>query len=69
VATHCPIVVDYTTNEVVLAGLLNDYHLVVPRLPLRTVRDYVLTTKSGSQFTTSERENYAYWSKRLAGAA
>jgi superfamily II DNA or RNA helicase len=69
VATYCPIVVDYTTDEAVLAGLLNDYRLVVHRLPLCTVRDYVLTTKSGSQFTTSERENYHYWSKRLAGAA
>jgi superfamily II DNA or RNA helicase len=69
VATYCPIVVDYTTDEAVLAGLLNDYRLVVHRLPLRTVRDYVLTTKSGSQFTTSERENYQYWSKRLANAA
>jgi superfamily II DNA or RNA helicase len=69
VATYCPIVVDYTTDEAVLAGLLNDYRLVVHRLPLRTARDYVLTTKSGSQFTTSERENYAYWSKRLANAA
>jgi superfamily II DNA or RNA helicase len=68
VATYCPIVVDYTTDEAVLAGLLNDYRLVVHRLPLRTTRDYVLTTKSGSQFTTSERENYAYWSKRLANA-
>jgi superfamily II DNA or RNA helicase len=24
VATYCPIVVDYTTDEAVLAGLLND---------------------------------------------
>jgi superfamily II DNA or RNA helicase len=68
VATYCPLVVDYTTDEAVLAGLLNDYRLVVHRLPLRTERDYVLTTKSGSQFTTSERENYSYWSKRLANA-
>jgi superfamily II DNA or RNA helicase len=43
--------------------------LVVHRLPLRTARDYVLTTKSGSQFTSSERENYHYWSKHLANAA
>ncbi len=69
VATYCPIVVDYTTDEAVLAGLLNDYRLVVHRLPLRTERDYVLTTKSGSRFTTSELENYHYWSKRLANAA
>lgn len=45
IATYCPIVVDYTTDEAVLAGLLNDYRLVVHRLPLRKVRDYVLTTK------------------------
>ena len=68
VATYYPIVVDYTTDEAVLAGLLNDYRLVVHRLPLRTERDYVLPTKSDSQFITSERENYFYWSKRLANA-
>jgi len=66
VATFCPIVVDYTTDEAVLAGLLNDYQLVVHRLPLSTVRDYQLTFKSGSHFTTSERENYQYWTARLA---
>jgi superfamily II DNA or RNA helicase len=68
VATYCPILVDYTTDEAVLAGLLNDYRLVVHRLPLSSVRDYQITFKSGSQFTTSERENYQYWSKRLANA-
>jgi len=31
-------VVDYTTDEAVLAGLLNDYRLVVHRLTLRTAR-------------------------------
>ena len=51
-----------------LADLLNDYRLVVHRLPLSPVRDYVFTTKAGSSFTTSERENYQYWSKRLANA-
>ena len=69
VATYCPMVIDYTTDEAVLAGLLNDYRLVVHRLPLSTVRDYQLTFKSGSQFTTSERESYYYWSGRLANAA
>ena len=60
VATYCPMLVDYTTDEAVLAGLLNDYRLVVHRLPLSPVRDYVLTFPSGKQFTTSERENYHY---------
>ena len=69
VAIYCPIVVDYTTDEAVLAGLLNDYRLVVHRLPLSPVRDYLVTLKSGQQFTTSERESYQYWSGRLANAA
>jgi superfamily II DNA or RNA helicase len=60
--------VDYTTAEAVLAGLLNDYRLVMHRLPLSTVRDYQLTFKSGSQHLTSERENYHYWTTRLANA-
>ena len=68
VATYCPILIDYTTDEAVLAGLLNDYRLVVHRLPLSAVRDYQITFKSGSQLTTSERENYHYWSTRLANA-
>ena len=68
VATYCPMRVDYTTDEAVLAGLLNDYRLVVHCLPLNSARDYVVTLKSGQQFTTSERENYQYWSKRLANA-
>lgn len=69
VATYCPMLVDYTTDEAVLAGLLNDYRLVVHRLPLSPVRDYLLTLPSGTQFTTSERDNYQYWSTRLANAA
>ena len=68
VATYCPMRVDYTTDEAVLAGLLNDYRLVVHRLPLSPVRDYVFTTKASSSFTTSERESYQYWSARLANA-
>jgi len=68
VATYCPILIDYTTDEAVLAGLLNDYRLVVHRLPLSLVRDYQFTTKAGGQYTTSEREHYHYWSGRLANA-
>jgi len=68
VATYCPIVVDYTTDEAVLAGLLNDYRLVVHRLPLRPVRDFSYTTKTGQTYTTSERERYPYWTGRLARA-
>ena len=68
VTTFCPMLIDYTTDEAVLAGLLNDYRLVVHRLSLSSVRDYVVAFQSRSQFTTSERESYQYWSTRLANA-
>lgn len=68
VATYCPLVVDYTTDEAVLAGLLNGYRLVVHQLALRTVRDYAFQTKAGQLYVTSEREHYQYWSGRLARA-
>jgi superfamily II DNA or RNA helicase len=35
VVSYWTMLVDYTTNEAVLAGLLNDYRLVVHRLPMR----------------------------------
>ena len=53
--------------DAVLAGQFNDYRLVVHRLPLSSVWDYVLTTRAGSQFTTSEREHYQYWGKQYWG--
>jgi hypothetical protein len=48
VATYCSILVDHTTDEAMLAVLLNDYRLVVHRLPLSPVRDYLLTSKSAA---------------------
>ena len=69
VTTYCPMLLNYTTDEAVLAGLLNDYRLVVHRLSLSSARDYVVAFQSGSQFTTSERESYQYWSTRLANSA
>ena len=68
VATYCPLIVDFATDEAVVAGLLNDYRLVVHRLPLRPVRDYAYTTKTGQTCTTSARARYPYWTGRLARA-
>ncbi|AII54265.1 hypothetical protein [Hymenobacter sp. APR13] len=61
--------VEHTTDKAVLASLLNNYRLVVHPLPLSSARDYVLTFKSGKQFTTSQVEDYQYWTIRLANAA
>ncbi|WBA44038.1 hypothetical protein [Hymenobacter canadensis] len=56
-------------SNTLLAGLLNNYRLVMHRLTLSSVHNYVLTFKSGKQFTTGEGENYQYWTTRLANAA
>lgn len=58
---------DYTTDEAMLAGLLNDCCLVVHRLPLSSVRDYAVTLKYGQQFTTNKRVSYWYWPSYSSG--
>ncbi len=60
---------EYTIDGAMLAGLLNDYCLVEHRLPLSSVRDYVVTLKYSQQFTTNKRASYQYWSTRLINAA
>lgn len=68
VQKYCPIVIDYTTDEAVNAGILNDYRIVVHGIPLSKKNDFVIKFKSGGQKTSSEYETYWYWTNRLLRA-
>jgi superfamily II DNA or RNA helicase len=65
VNTFCPIVYSYITDDAVEDKILNDYKIVVHQLELSTQKNYQVKLKNGGQFTTSEREHYAYWTKRI----
>ena len=66
VNTYCPIVYNYITDDAVEDDILNDYRIIVHLLPLSTARTHKVKTKKGF-FMSSEKDNYAYWTKQLEG--
>ncbi len=53
-----PVVIDFTTDEAVNAGILNDYKIIVHKLPLGKIQ-----TRGGRHRT--EQEVYEYWTKLI----
>ncbi len=68
VNTYCPIVYKYVTDDAVDDGVLNDYKIVVHKIPMGTKKDMKMTTKSGSTFFVSEESQYDFWSRRILEA-
>jgi len=64
VGKYCPIVYTYDTEEAIEDNLLNDYRIIVHTLELGTTKD-ILIKKGASQWYTSERAGYDYWTNRL----
>jgi len=67
VGEYCPIVYEYTTDDAVGDGILNDYQIIVHKMKLDDRKNYMQKTKKG-QFPTSELASYNYWSERLLKA-
>ena len=65
----CPILYKYITDDAVGDDILNDYRILVHKMPLSTINSIPVNVKSsGMQFYTSERKNYEYWTKRILEA-
>ena len=67
VHNFCPILYKYITDEAVEDDILNDYRILVHRMPLSTANNLEVKLKDRS-FYTSERKNYEYWTGRLMDA-
>jgi superfamily II DNA or RNA helicase len=67
VQQFCPILYTYITDDAVDDSILNDYRIIVHRMPLSDKNNLSVKTKNGS-FFTSERKNYEYWTKRIVQA-
>ena len=66
---YCPIIFKYITDDAVGDDILNDYRILVHKMPLSTINSIPVNVKSsGMQFYTSERKNYEYWTKRILEA-
>lgn len=65
----CPMLYSYITDDAVSDDILNDYRIIVHKLPLSNVNSIPVNMKSsGMQFYTSERKSYDYWTKRIVAA-
>jgi superfamily II DNA or RNA helicase len=68
VQKYCPIVYTYITDDAVEDKILNDYKIIVHRIPLSTAKTHKVSTKKGGFFMTSESQNYDYWCGRIDSA-
>lgn len=67
VSQYCPIKYKYITDDAVGDDILNDYRIIVHRMPLSTSNTLPVKVKD-MNFYTSERKSYEYWTKRIVGA-
>lgn len=64
----CPKVYEYSTDEAVEDGILNNYVIYVHKLYLNAAKDMPVNTKTGKTFMTSEVKDYEYWNTRVEEA-
>lgn len=67
IGRYCPILYDYITDDAVEDKILNDYRIIVHKMPLSYENNLKVNTKTSS-FYTSEKKNYDYWTHRYAQA-
>lgn len=68
VEQFCPVKFKYITDDAVEDDILNDYRIIVHKLPLSIKNDLKVELKN-KQFYTSEAKNYSYWSDRVYNAS
>lgn len=67
VQMYCPIMYKYITDDAVDDSILNDYRIIVHKMPLGTSNVHPVKMKNGT-FFTSEKKSYDYWTKRIMEA-
>jgi superfamily II DNA or RNA helicase len=68
VSQFCPIMFKYITDDAVDDDILNDYRIIVHKMPL-SQNNTLLVKLKDKEFYTSESKNYNYWTQRLMDAA
>lgn len=67
VSEFCPIMFRYITDEAVGDDILNDYRIIVHKMPLSSSNNISVRTRN-NHFVTSETKSYSYWSQRIMEA-
>lgn len=66
---YCPIVYKYATDTAIQDKILNDYSIIIHKLPLNPLKTMQMTSKAGKQWYASELDTYNYWGNRLESAS
>jgi len=64
---YCPIVFNYSTDDAVNTGILNDYEIYIHLISLDNNNNYYQKTKTGGYYT-SESKHYSYWCSAIDNA-
>lgn len=67
VQMYCPVMYKYITDDAVDDSILNDYRIIVHKMPLGTSNNFPVKMKNNT-FYTSETKSYEYWTKRILEA-
>jgi len=67
VSQFCPIMYKYITDDAIEDNILNDYRIIVHKMPLSSKNTIPVKLKD-KEFMTSEVRNYNYWTQRLMDA-
>ena len=67
VNTFCPVMFKYITDDAVEHNILNDYRIIVHKMPLSKENTIRVKLKD-REFFTSEFKNYNYWTQRIMDA-
>jgi superfamily II DNA or RNA helicase len=63
----CPIMYTYQTDEAIEDKILNDYKIIVHKIPLDAMKTIKMNSK-GKEWYASEQSTYAYWTNRVDSA-
>ena len=67
VTKYCPVLYKYITDDAIDDDILNDYRIIVHKMPLGS-EDVIPVSLKNMNFYTSEKKSYAYWTKRIMEA-
>lgn len=65
VELFCPIMFTYLTDEAINDEILNNYRLIIHKMPLDYRNNISVKLKNGGEFMTSESKTYGYWATRV----
>jgi superfamily II DNA or RNA helicase len=68
VQRYCPVLYKYITDDAVGDEILNDYRIIVHKMPLSDKQNQPVKGKNGNTFYTSEKRSYDYWTRRIMEA-